>query len=73
MATATSTGRISQVIGSTFDAEFSEAAMPAIYNAVKVVIDTTLSPHQTCLYMLIAHTVVGVIGAWIGCHRHQWD
>ena len=31
------TGRISQVIGSTFDAEFAEKHLPGIYNAVKVV------------------------------------
>ena len=37
MATATGTGRITQVIGSTFDAEFDEASLPPIYNAVKVV------------------------------------
>ena len=30
-------GRITQVIGSTFDVEFSEANMPAIYNAVRIV------------------------------------
>jgi F-type H+-transporting ATPase subunit beta len=30
-------GRITQVIGSTFDAEFPENHLPAIYNAVKVV------------------------------------
>jgi F-type H+-transporting ATPase subunit beta len=30
------TGRITQVIGSTFDAEFPEAELPAIYNALKV-------------------------------------
>ena len=41
MATATGTstrnvGRITQVIGSTFDAEFPEDQMPAIYNAIKV-------------------------------------
>ena len=29
-------GHITQVIGSTFDAEFSEDQLPAIYNAVKV-------------------------------------
>jgi len=29
-------GRVSQVIGSTFDAEFSEGNLPAIYNAVKI-------------------------------------
>jgi len=39
MATGTETkqvGRIVQVIGSTFDAEFSEDSMPAIYNAVQI-------------------------------------
>jgi F-type H+-transporting ATPase subunit beta len=39
MATSESAniGRITQVIGSTFDAEFPEHHLPAIYNAVKVV------------------------------------
>jgi F-type H+/Na+-transporting ATPase subunit beta len=37
MAKATSKlGRITQVIGSTFDAEFAEDNLPAIYNAVKI-------------------------------------
>src|SRR5580692_844521 len=36
MATATMNGRISQVIGSTFDAEFEEGHLPNIYNALKV-------------------------------------
>jgi F-type H+-transporting ATPase subunit beta len=39
MATATATnriGKITQVIGSTFDAEFSEDNLPAIYNAVRI-------------------------------------
>jgi F-type H+-transporting ATPase subunit beta len=41
MATATkkagsNIGHITQVIGSTFDVEFAEDALPAIYNAVKV-------------------------------------
>ena len=30
------TGKITQVIGSTFDAEFPEESMPAIYNAIKI-------------------------------------
>jgi F-type H+-transporting ATPase subunit beta len=34
MATATATGRIAQVIGSTFDAEFPEGSLPEIYNAL---------------------------------------
>src|SRR5947209_13077435 len=38
MATATETqvGKIVQVIGSTFDAEFEEGHLPEIYNAIKV-------------------------------------
>ena len=30
------TGKITQVIGSTFDAEFPEDQLPTIYNAVKI-------------------------------------
>ncbi|MBI2481649.1 MAG: F0F1 ATP synthase subunit beta, partial [Planctomycetia bacterium] len=37
MTTATAVGRITQVIGSTFDAEFDVENLPPIYNAVKVV------------------------------------
>ena len=36
MATATSIGKVTQVIGSTFDAQFPENQLPAIYNAVKI-------------------------------------
>jgi len=35
-ATAGKNGRITQIIGSTFDAEFSEGHLPDIYNAVTV-------------------------------------
>src|SRR4051812_20264878 len=34
--TATNIGRVTQVIGSTFDVEFAEENLPEIYNAVKV-------------------------------------
>lgn len=38
MATATQNiGHITQIIGSTFDVEFDEGQLPAIYNAVKIV------------------------------------
>ena len=38
MATGTQNiGHITQIIGSTFDAQFEEDQLPAIYNAVKVV------------------------------------
>ncbi|MGL4942435.1 MAG: F0F1 ATP synthase subunit beta [Thermoguttaceae bacterium] len=33
---STATGKITQVIGSTFDAVFDEASLPSIYNAVKI-------------------------------------
>ncbi len=36
MATATANGKIVQVIGSTFDAEFDEGHLPDIYNALTV-------------------------------------
>src|SRR5438552_115966 len=35
-ATATKIGKIVQIIGSTFDAEFDEGHLPEIYNAVKI-------------------------------------
>jgi F-type H+/Na+-transporting ATPase subunit beta len=35
-ASANKVGRVTQVIGSTFDAEFSDDSMPAIYNAVEL-------------------------------------
>lgn len=38
MATTTQNiGRVTQIIGSTFDVEFPEGQLPAIYNAVKIV------------------------------------
>jgi F-type H+-transporting ATPase subunit beta len=37
VSTTKGVGKISQVIGSTFDAEFAEGNLPPIYNAVKVV------------------------------------
>lgn len=36
MVGATQTGQITQVIGSTFDAEFGEGSLPEIYNALTV-------------------------------------
>lgn len=35
-ATATNVGKVTQVIGSTFDAEFPENSLPPIYNALHV-------------------------------------
>src|SRR3954463_4240744 len=36
MAIATATGRIAQVIGSTFDVDFEEGHLPDIYNALTI-------------------------------------
>ncbi|MBN1912497.1 MAG: F0F1 ATP synthase subunit beta [Pirellulales bacterium] len=36
-ATGQNIGKVTQIIGSTFDAEFDEKHLPAIYNAVKIV------------------------------------
>ena len=49
------------------------ALQTSILNAVRAVIDTTLSPQQLCLSMLGAHILVGLFAAWLGSHRHQWD
>lgn len=40
VGTVKNVGRVSQVIGSTFDAEFPEGKLPSIYNAVKIVSET---------------------------------
>ena len=48
MATATKTGRIAQVIGSTFDAEFDQDHLPNIYNAISInVEDRAFKIHLT--------------------------
>lgn len=44
-----------------------------IFAAVDVVADTSLSSHQTCLFLLGIHVIVGILAAWIGVTRHQWD
>jgi F-type H+-transporting ATPase subunit beta len=40
VGTVKNVGRVSQVIGSTFDAEFPEGKLPSIYNAVKIESET---------------------------------
>jgi ABC-type multidrug transport system ATPase subunit len=50
-----------------------DALQTNVFTAVKAVIDTSLSPQSTCIFVLGAHILIGVVGAWIGTHRHQWD
>ena len=39
-----STGKVIQVMGSVFDAEFAEDHLPAIYNALRI--DATYKEHE---------------------------
>jgi len=50
-----------------------DALESKVLYAVKSVIDTSLTPQNACLYTLLFHIGVGLIGAWIGARRHQWD
>jgi len=50
-----------------------EALQTRVHDAVKAVIDTTLSTQTICSYTLATHIFVGLIAAWIGARRHQWD
>lgn len=49
------------------------ALEPKVLHAVKSVIDTGLAERAECLYMLAFHVGAGLIAAWIGARRHQWD
>ncbi len=50
-----------------------EALQTQVHAAVKSVIDTGLSTQQACLYALSAHIVAGLVAAWFGSSRPQWD
>ena len=44
-----------------------------VHDAVKSVIDTSLSAQSACYYTLFAHIGVGLVIAWAGARRPQWD
>lgn len=50
-----------------------EALQTQVHSAVKSVIDTGLSAQDACLYALCAHILSGLIAAWLGATRPQWD
>ena len=50
-----------------------EALQTQVHDAVKSVIDTSLSVQSACFYALGAHIVVALIAAWAGARRPQWD
>nr|WP_255518918.1 ABC transporter permease [Luteolibacter marinus] len=49
------------------------ALEPKVLDAVKSVISTSLSSREACIYTLVFHVGVGLMAAWIGTRRHQWD
>ncbi len=50
-----------------------EALQTQVHDAVKSVIDTSLSLQTSCLYTLFAHIGVALVIAWAGARRPQWD
>ncbi len=50
-----------------------EALQTQVHDAVKSVIDTSLSAQNACLYALGTHIVVALIATWAGARRPQWD
>ena len=44
-----------------------------VETAVDVITETELSPSNICFFALCAQTMVGIIAAWMGMVRHQWD
>jgi len=50
-----------------------EALQPQVHAAVKSVIDTSLSGQEICFYVLCGHVFIGLIAAWFGASRPQWD
>jgi hypothetical protein len=50
-----------------------EALQTQVHDAVKSVIDTSLSPQNASLYALGAHISIALIATWAGVRRPQWD
>ena len=50
-----------------------EALATAKNNAVKSVISTSISAQDLCIYLLALHIAIGLLVAWMGSKRHQWE
>lgn len=50
-----------------------ESLQTQVHDAVKSVIDTSLSAQNACLFTLGAHVLVALIATWAGARRPQWD
>ncbi len=49
-----------------------ESLQTQVHDAVKSVIETSLSPIDLCQYILIIHILVALFFAWLGARRPQW-
>ena len=75
VSTGRRVGKISQVIGSTFDAEFAAEDLPPIYNAVKAVISQTGSSTNNLTSNLtdnLTHESIAAAAA-AGCVGYGYD
>ncbi len=50
-----------------------ESLQTQVHDAVKSVIETSLSPVDLCQYILIIHVIVAFFFAWLGARRPQWQ
>lgn len=50
-----------------------EALQTEVHQAVKSVIDTSLSSQPECFQALGAHIVLALVAAWAGARRSHWD
>lgn len=49
-----------------------ESLQTQVHEAVKSVIETSLSPVDLCQYILVIHILVALLFAWLGARRPQW-
>ena len=64
-STATNVGRITQVIGSTFDAEFPDGHLPPIYNAVANRLSTEKGVNIDLTGEIQQHSAETAFAAWL--------
>jgi len=50
-----------------------ESMDPSYRNAIDAVTETSFEPANVCQYLLVIHIAIGLIAAYIGIRRHQWD
>ncbi len=49
-----------------------ESLQTQVHDAVKSVIETSLSPIDLCQYILLIHILIAIFFAWLGARRPQW-